>query len=772
MPFDYVQYQQKVNTLSTEQLQKEWENYTRQIAGGATSTATSVLFSPVTGGVSLIGLGLSAPRIHNARKKREIIEAGLQARGATHNTRKRDVVAPMAVAGAISGLTLGLAGPGAEMIGGEVGAKGVEYVVAHAALDGTGAILEQKHDDHTKKKAEEKLHLQHQNFQKQNAIMIGQQQAMPVPQGMYQLPGVSAPPGMVAMALQPGYQLVQDPKLGYVSVPMAKSTSPTPVPQYNAMLYQPVSHSQSFGQHTGPSMNSGTPAPQYQQVQQTFQQPFHYPQNPIPQSQNAGYSIGKQGEIYPVQTESQQGFPPSFCEPLPVYSPTNSTPTSGPCQNEKPQSRAMKTPQITANELPTITQVSPTPESAMEQEIALLKARLLQMELEKRNIAVESTPFSPQATVETLQSQPTSENSSQSSGGGLGCSDHLAYMPSPSPTPQPTQVKQDSSPPLATTSVSPPMRTPPPQYDITLQNQQSITPVFQQQIPTNQQEQQQQYLQQQTSLPPPAPIQNFSQPQYQQQHTPPHNIPVSQPQPQTQQPYQVQQISIQSMAPKLTPTPPDLGRQDSGYYSQPPSRTQSVSSVPLYNAHQNQNQNLSPQPTSLYSPSQHRQIIPPNQSIYTPSPSTPTASNLYFPPPPGTTNIPPISPVGKADYFAAQHQQMGRMNAPQPQMQAPVYRPDVYHPQGGGGQPMVQGGIPVSQHMGQMNGSIQPQYTGQSQMPTNGNGLTQQVHIQGTQGWQWGGQQSQFNQSTPMHGQQVQQQQQQQATITSGYPVR
>lgn len=331
MPFDFVQYQQKVNTLSTEQLHKEWENYTRQIAGGATSTATSVLFSPVTGGVSLIGLGLSAPRIHNARKKREIIEAGLQARGATHNTRKRDVVAPMAVAGAISGLTLGLAGPGAEMIGGEVGAKGVEYVVAHAALDGTGAILEQKHDDHTKKKAEHKLYQQHQNFQKQQAGMMGQQQAIQIPQGMYQIQGVSAPPGMVAMALQPGYQLVQDPKLGYVPVPIPVSTPSTPVPQYNTVSYQ----------QAGPSMTPVQQAPQYQQVQQTFQQP--------PQPQNGAYPPEKQGETYPVQTKSQQGFPPPFSEPLPVYSPSSTNAVPSPSQNEKPQSPAAQTPQMFVN---------------------------------------------------------------------------------------------------------------------------------------------------------------------------------------------------------------------------------------------------------------------------------------------------------------------------------------------------------------------------------------------------------------------------------------
>jgi len=111
MPFNYAEYQAKTSEMSTDQLQKEWENYTRQIAGGATSTATSVLFSPLTAGISLMGLGLSAPRIHNARKKREIIEKGLQERGSTHNTRSRDVAGSMALSGAISVATLGLAGP-------------------------------------------------------------------------------------------------------------------------------------------------------------------------------------------------------------------------------------------------------------------------------------------------------------------------------------------------------------------------------------------------------------------------------------------------------------------------------------------------------------------------------------------------------------------------------------------------------------------------------------------------------------------------------------
>ena len=130
MPFDFDTYQSKCENLTPEQLHREWENYTRQISGGATSTATAVLFSPLTAGISLVGLGLSAPRIHNARKKRAIIEAKLQAHGQTHNTRKRDVIAPMAISGTIGGLTLGLAGPGADLIAGEAAGKGAEYAAA------------------------------------------------------------------------------------------------------------------------------------------------------------------------------------------------------------------------------------------------------------------------------------------------------------------------------------------------------------------------------------------------------------------------------------------------------------------------------------------------------------------------------------------------------------------------------------------------------------------------------------------------------------------
>jgi hypothetical protein len=96
MPFDLEEYQKKCDELTTEQLHREWENYTRQIAGDnlTTSTATCIMFSPFTGDVSLLGHGVSAPGVQDARKKREIIEARLQTRGTKHNPRKRDGIVP------------------------------------------------------------------------------------------------------------------------------------------------------------------------------------------------------------------------------------------------------------------------------------------------------------------------------------------------------------------------------------------------------------------------------------------------------------------------------------------------------------------------------------------------------------------------------------------------------------------------------------------------------------------------------------------------------
>jgi hypothetical protein len=243
MPFDYKEYQKKCDGLTTEQLQAEYENYTRQLAGGATSTATSVLFSPFTAGISLVGLGLSAPRVHNARKKREIIEAGLQARGETHHTRKRDVIAPVAVAGTLSGLTLGLAGPGADMIAGQVVGHGMEYAAAHVALDATGAVAEHKHDKHTHKKAHQKLQAQSQIFQQPGAS----QSQLSIDQAGLQTQLTASPKPPASIGSQP------EPSPAYQYPPRDQKYEfvPPSTPQNAYIPYQPTSYQPNLIQAVG-----------------------------------------------------------------------------------------------------------------------------------------------------------------------------------------------------------------------------------------------------------------------------------------------------------------------------------------------------------------------------------------------------------------------------------------------------------------------------------------------------------------------------------------
>lgn len=161
MPFDFKAYDAKCNGLTPEELQREWEHYTRLISGASTSTAVSGLAVPFTMGVSTIGVAMAAPAIHNARKKREIIEKHLQKHNATHVTRKRDVLGSMAVSGTIGVVTLGVGTMGADAVataGAEHGISAVVEnelaikVVTHAALDGVGMGIEHAHTNHLKKK--------------------------------------------------------------------------------------------------------------------------------------------------------------------------------------------------------------------------------------------------------------------------------------------------------------------------------------------------------------------------------------------------------------------------------------------------------------------------------------------------------------------------------------------------------------------------------------------------------------------------------------------
>ncbi|KAK4220969.1 hypothetical protein QBC38DRAFT_350121, partial [Podospora fimiseda] len=161
MPFDFKKYDEKCSAMNAEELQREWQHYTRLITGAATSTTVSGLALPLTCGVSVIGVGMAAPAIHNARKKREIIEKHLNLRGTTHNTRKRDVISGVAVSGTIGVVTLGVGTAGADAIATAGAEHGIQSIVAnetaikvvtHAALDGAGMGVEHLYTHHMKQR--------------------------------------------------------------------------------------------------------------------------------------------------------------------------------------------------------------------------------------------------------------------------------------------------------------------------------------------------------------------------------------------------------------------------------------------------------------------------------------------------------------------------------------------------------------------------------------------------------------------------------------------
>lgn len=161
MPFDFKKYNEKCNGLTAEELQREWQHYTRLITGAATSTTVSGLALPLTAGVSSIGIALAAPAIHNARKKREIVEMHLNRQNLTHVTRKRDVLGGVAVSGTIGVVTLGIGTLGADAIAAQGAEHGISAIVendtaikivTHAALDGVGLGVEHAHTSHVRKR--------------------------------------------------------------------------------------------------------------------------------------------------------------------------------------------------------------------------------------------------------------------------------------------------------------------------------------------------------------------------------------------------------------------------------------------------------------------------------------------------------------------------------------------------------------------------------------------------------------------------------------------
>ncbi|EWC46361.1 hypothetical protein DRE_04304 [Drechslerella stenobrocha 248] len=169
MPFDFKRYDEKCLAMSPEELQLQWEHYTRLISGAATSTAVSGVALPLTMGVSVVGVAMAAPAIHNARKKREIIEKHLNRHGTTHVTRKRDVLSSVAISGTVGVVTMGASSIATDALSSHAAEYGVRQVVenevavkvgTHIAFDAAAMAGEHAHTEHKRKNELMRAHQQ------------------------------------------------------------------------------------------------------------------------------------------------------------------------------------------------------------------------------------------------------------------------------------------------------------------------------------------------------------------------------------------------------------------------------------------------------------------------------------------------------------------------------------------------------------------------------------------------------------------------------------
>ncbi|KAF5540181.1 hypothetical protein FPHYL_12124 [Fusarium phyllophilum] len=357
MPFDFKAYDQKCLGLTLEELQREWEHYTRLISGAATSTAVSGCAIPLTLGVSTIGVAMAAPAIHNARKKREIIERHLNRLNATHKTRKRDVLGSMAVSGTIGVVTLGVGSMGADAVATAGAEHGIQSIVAnetaiklvsHAALDGAGMMVEHKHTDHLKKKDARKA------FQKAG-VFQAVQDAKAAEAGYtiqpYQNNGQVYAAGSSSQALPPPpppYNVA----VGQIPVPQPYNTTPNGYPQdFKAPVAQLQSqHGQTY---LTPHVTGQQPMQQYDYSQQ--QVPAYGAPSPMPPANTQMFSPPQTPAVqYPPQTTQAHNMQPA--QPQPVYQQQPVAPPYNPAVTPQPFNMAAM-----QQALPPATPASSTP---------------------------------------------------------------------------------------------------------------------------------------------------------------------------------------------------------------------------------------------------------------------------------------------------------------------------------------------------------------------------------------------------------------------------
>lgn len=150
--FKFDEFDALCGELDGEQLQLKWQHYTRALSAASTSTAVATLAAGPTGGVSMIGAMIAGPLIHNARKKRQIIEHHMNIRGIEPETRNKDIYGPMGFSAVLGGATMGVGSLGAELLAVDT----VTKIASHAAIDVGVTAVEDKHSQREHGKEMEK----------------------------------------------------------------------------------------------------------------------------------------------------------------------------------------------------------------------------------------------------------------------------------------------------------------------------------------------------------------------------------------------------------------------------------------------------------------------------------------------------------------------------------------------------------------------------------------------------------------------------------------
>ncbi|CAN8095497.1 unnamed protein product [Discula destructiva] len=131
--FKFDEFDALCADLDADQLQLKWQHYTRALSAASSSTAVATLAAGPTGGISMIGAMIAGPLMHNARKKREIIEKHMTALGVEPETRKKDIYGPALISGILGGATAGI-GMGAEALAVDKATKIIGHVVGDVVL--------------------------------------------------------------------------------------------------------------------------------------------------------------------------------------------------------------------------------------------------------------------------------------------------------------------------------------------------------------------------------------------------------------------------------------------------------------------------------------------------------------------------------------------------------------------------------------------------------------------------------------------------------------